>query len=87
VIAGCDGLVSKPWGRSAVNRRSRTAFGTGPEKFCLVGVQLESVRRHPVAHDTSMKMVKVHVGCSFIIKVTRESSVTLTIQQQHRRSI
>jgi len=32
VIAGCDGLISEPYWRSAANKRSRTVFGTGPEK-------------------------------------------------------
>ena len=44
VISGCDGLVSEPSWQSAANKRSRTVFGTDPEKFCLFGVQLEPRR-------------------------------------------
>jgi len=37
------------------NKSSRTIFGTGPEEFCLVCVQLESIPRSPPSSSVGVK--------------------------------
>jgi len=50
----------------------------------LIGLSRNFTREH--ATSLAWKWSRSDVDCNFLIKVTRENSLTLTVQQQRRRS-